>query len=206
MTTPTPSWDTLGGKNIWPDRVLYNISEEGKVEAVFVIDRGNNRAFPMDKMMLVKLFELLGLTVRIQMAGNLFTLEEFQAGAAYTLKPQGFSNQQVYNARSELRRLETLLSVTQKSDPRYEGLFRTVEAKRAMLGNVKTTAEVLKEAPDPSTPDGVNRIKLRNALMMQGKHGEELEKETNEKLLTMTAEQIQQELDQATNNFRQRRE
>ena len=130
-------WELITcGPRVWPDRIMYRRKEDGQFEAIFIVDKGNNRAIATDKSMVLELLQLLGQTVKISFNGVMMSLEEFNSGLGYKTLMTGLNRQQVYNARSELRTLEMLYQKMEDTDPRKVELLAKIQMRKKLVGAV----------------------------------------------------------------------
>lgn len=158
---PEPrDWESLYGKNLWPDRAIYTNDLDGKVKLTLIIDKGNNRALTSDRAMMVRLLEAVGVDIKLAHGGYLMTLDEFNKGAGYKVIASGRSMQQVYNARNEIKNLELMLANTPETDILYDQLRIQIAGKRRLLDAVDhPVAE-----PTPTISNAQRDLKFRMAM------------------------------------------
>jgi hypothetical protein len=128
-------WLCLSGHSIWPDRVIYNVDGE-KVEAIFIIDKGNNRQLSQERYALVRVMEATGVNVKLAMGGQLFTLDEFNNGEAIRAKGVYYSRQQYYNARAEAKQLEATLAKLDPNSIAYTAALNKLIARKRLLDQI----------------------------------------------------------------------
>ena len=117
----------------WPDFLQYRRKQDGSLEALFVVERGNSRALPGDRAFLLNLLEELGLTVKVNVSGNLISLKDFQRGGMYASNHKILGKQTTYNYRSELKSLEGQLMRMTPTDPQRDELTNRINRMREFL-------------------------------------------------------------------------
>jgi hypothetical protein len=159
MEAEPRDWDALAGKYIWPDRVLYQLRESGETSAIFVYNRGNNRALAIEKTMMLHLLESLGQKVMISSNGILLTLAEFNSGQGYMTGLTTNSKQYILNMRYEVKRLEMQLLTLAPTHPAYIKLSEQLALKRKMLEAVPITTTPVDVPEDERKAEQERRLK-----------------------------------------------
>lgn len=117
---------------------------------VYILERGNSRAFDYSQTRHIQLVRDFGIEVLISVAGVEITLEQFERQGAFAARPSQTvqSPQGRYNAATTLRILEDQLSKTPVDAPNYYNLAQRVQHQRAMLNTAALSPEKQREVDE----------------------------------------------------------
>jgi hypothetical protein len=129
----------------WPDvaEIYQTGDDETTRRLLLVVQRRNSRPLQHELLTLLQEFENVGIAVRIRVGTVDITLEQFEKGGIYKAQPTRSveGTQSHYNARSQLKKMESLLEQIDQNDPRYIAIAKRVRHYREMLATVDVPIE-----------------------------------------------------------------